>query len=81
LEAKRVFIIPEILGNAGDVTVSCFDWVQDEQHLFWEARDVHKPMERVMKASFNDVLKIHTEQAGSAVCRQHSVWQPSRGGH
>jgi glutamate dehydrogenase/leucine dehydrogenase len=59
LEAKGVFIIPDILCNAGGVTVSYFEWVQDEQHLFWEADDVYKKLERVMKTSFNDVLKIH----------------------
>jgi glutamate dehydrogenase/leucine dehydrogenase len=59
LEAKGVFIIPDILCNAGGVTVSYFEWVQDEQHLFWEAQDVYNRLERVMKTSFNDVLKIH----------------------
>ena len=37
LEAKGIFVIPDILCNAGGVTVSYFEWVQDEQHLFWEA--------------------------------------------
>ncbi|MGD0457126.1 MAG: Glu/Leu/Phe/Val dehydrogenase [Terriglobia bacterium] len=59
LEAKGVFIIPDILCNAGGVTVSYFEWVQDEQHLFWEAQDVYNRLERVMRTSFNDVLKIH----------------------
>jgi len=59
LEAKGVFIIPDILCNAGGVTVSYFEWVQDEQHLFWEAQDVYNRLERVMKTSFNEVLKIH----------------------
>ncbi len=59
LEAKGAFIIPDILCNAGGVTVSYFEWVQDEQHLFWEAQDVYNRLERVMKTSFSDVLKIH----------------------
>jgi glutamate dehydrogenase/leucine dehydrogenase len=62
LEAKGVFIIPDILCNAGGVTVSYFEWVQDEQHLFWEAQDVYNRLERVMKTSFSDVLKIHLER-------------------
>jgi glutamate dehydrogenase/leucine dehydrogenase len=37
--------------------------VQDEQHLFWEAQDVYNRLERVMKAAFKDVLKIHQEQS------------------
>jgi glutamate dehydrogenase/leucine dehydrogenase len=62
LEAKGVFVIPDILCNAGGVTVSYFEWVQDEQHLFWEAQDVYDRLERVMKTSFRDVLKIHLER-------------------
>jgi len=62
LENKGVFLIPDILCNAGGVTVSYFEWVQDEQHLFWDAQDVYNRLERVMKTSFADVLKIHTEK-------------------
>jgi glutamate dehydrogenase/leucine dehydrogenase len=61
LESKGIFVIPDILCNAGGVTVSYFEWVQDEQHLFWEAQDVYNRLERVMKVAFRDVLKIHTE--------------------
>jgi glutamate dehydrogenase/leucine dehydrogenase len=62
LESKGAFIIPDILCNAGGVTVSYFEWVQDLQHLFWEAQDVYNRLERVMKTSFNDVVKIRTER-------------------
>jgi glutamate dehydrogenase/leucine dehydrogenase len=62
LESKGVFIIPDILCNAGGVTVSYFEWVQDEQHLFWEAQDVYNRLERVMKTAFRDVLKIHLDR-------------------
>ncbi len=62
LEGKGVFVIPDILCNAGGVTVSYFEWVQDEQHLFWDAQDVYNRLERVMKTSFRDVLKIHMER-------------------
>ncbi|MGO9339447.1 MAG: Glu/Leu/Phe/Val family dehydrogenase [Terracidiphilus sp.] len=62
LESMRVFVIPDILCNAGGVTVSYFEWVQDEQHLFWEAQDVYTRLERVMKTAFRDVLKIHMER-------------------
>ena len=62
LEEKGVFLIPDILCNAGGVTVSYFEWVQDEQHLFWEAQDVYTRLERVMKSSFTEVFKIHLDR-------------------
>jgi glutamate dehydrogenase/leucine dehydrogenase len=62
LESKGIFVIPDILCNAGGVTVSYFEWVQDEQHLFWEAADIYKRLERVMKTAFRDVLKIHLDR-------------------
>ncbi len=62
MEAKGIFVIPDILCNAGGVTVSYFEWVQDEQHLFWDAQDVYNRLERVMKTAFRDVLKIHIER-------------------
>src|SRR5208337_3480650 len=62
LEKNGIMVIPDILCNAGGVTVSYFEWVQDEQHLFWEAQDVYNRLERVMKTSFNDVLKIHLDR-------------------
>jgi glutamate dehydrogenase/leucine dehydrogenase len=62
MENKGAFVIPDILCNAGGVTVSYFEWVQDEQHLFWEAQDVYNRMERVMRIAFQDVLKIHLER-------------------
>jgi glutamate dehydrogenase/leucine dehydrogenase len=62
LDRKGVFVIPDILCNAGGVTVSYFEWVQDEQHLFWEAQDVYDRLERVMKTAFRDVLKISLDR-------------------
>jgi len=62
LERKGAFVIPDILCNAGGVTVSYFEWVQDEQHLFWEAQDVYDRLERVMKTAFRDVLNIQLDR-------------------
>ena len=62
LEDKGAFIIPDILCNAGGVTVSYFEWVQDESHLFWEAQDIYNRLEKVMKTAFNDVLKLRVER-------------------
>ncbi|MGA3033399.1 MAG: Glu/Leu/Phe/Val dehydrogenase [Terracidiphilus sp.] len=62
LESKGAMVIPDILCNAGGVTVSYFEWVQDESHLFWEAQDIYNRLERVMKTAFRDVLKIHLDR-------------------
>jgi glutamate dehydrogenase (NAD(P)+) len=62
LDRNGVFLIPDILCNAGGVTVSYFEWVQDEAHLFWEAQDVYNRLERVMRTAFTEVLKIHLER-------------------
>jgi glutamate dehydrogenase/leucine dehydrogenase len=62
LAEKGVFLIPDILCNAGGVTVSYFEWVQDENHLFWDENDVNAKLEKIMVRSFNDVYKIHQER-------------------
>jgi glutamate dehydrogenase/leucine dehydrogenase len=62
LDRRGVFLIPDILCNAGGVTVSYFEWVQDENHLFWDEQDVNQRLERVMTRAFRDVLKIQMER-------------------
>ena len=62
LVKNGVFLIPDILCNAGGVTVSYFEWVQDENHLFWDENDVNGRLEKVMKRAFGDVLKIHLDR-------------------
>ncbi len=62
LEDMGVFIIPDILCNAGGVTVSYLEWVQDEQHLFWDESDIYAKLERIMKTSFNNVLSVRTKK-------------------
>jgi glutamate dehydrogenase/leucine dehydrogenase len=61
-DQNGVFLIPDILCNAGGVTVSYFEWVQDENHLFWDENDVNLRLEKVMRRSFHDVLKIHVDR-------------------
>jgi len=61
-EKGIVLSIPDIFCKAGGVTVSYFEWVQDEQYLFWEAQDVYNRLERVMKTAFQEVWKIHQDR-------------------
>ena len=55
LHQRGVMVIPDILANAGGVTVSYFEWVQDLQELFWDEDDVNRRLERVMVKAFVDV--------------------------
>ncbi len=55
LSEKKVFIIPDILANAGGVTVSYFEWVQDRQGYFWTEEQVNERLEQIMVAAFNSV--------------------------
>jgi len=58
LDKNGVFLIPDILCNAGGVTVSYFEWVQDRMGLFWSEEEVNHRMEEIMKKAFADVLEI-----------------------
>ena len=52
LSDRGVFIVPDILANAGGVVVSYFEWVQDLQNFFWEENEVNNKLTRIMRASF-----------------------------
>jgi glutamate dehydrogenase (NAD(P)+) len=56
LSEKGIFVIPDILANAGGVTTSYFEWVQDRMGYFWTEDEVNQRLDRIMIDSFNDVL-------------------------
>jgi len=57
LADKKVFVIPDILANAGGVTTSYFEWVQDRQGYFWKESVVNEQLEHIMKTAFEDVVR------------------------
>ncbi|HXL12043.1 MAG TPA: Glu/Leu/Phe/Val dehydrogenase [Gemmatimonadales bacterium] len=56
LEKKGIFVIPDILANAGGVTVSYFEWVQDRGGYFWDEETVNRRLESIMVRSFSEVV-------------------------
>jgi glutamate dehydrogenase (NAD(P)+) len=57
LADKGVFVIPDILANAGGVTTSYFEWVQDRQGYFWKESLVNEQLQEIMVSSFQDVVR------------------------
>ncbi|MGH7870706.1 MAG: Glu/Leu/Phe/Val family dehydrogenase [Candidatus Binatia bacterium] len=58
LREKDVFVIPDILANAGGVVVSYFEWVQDLQNFFWTEEEVHKKLRDILVKAFHEVLEM-----------------------
>jgi glutamate dehydrogenase (NAD(P)+) len=58
LDRKGVFVVPDILANAGGVTVSYFEWVQDRDGYFWTENEVNSRLEEIMVRSFHHVLEV-----------------------
>jgi glutamate dehydrogenase (NAD(P)+) len=57
VDKKGIFVVPDILANAGGVTVSYFEWVQDRQGYFWREREVNERLKDVMEHSFDEVVR------------------------
>jgi glutamate dehydrogenase (NAD(P)+) len=55
---KGIILVPDILANAGGVTVSYFEWVQDRQSFFWEEEEINTRLRRVMQTSYSAVQNI-----------------------
>jgi glutamate dehydrogenase (NAD(P)+) len=58
LANSDIFVIPDVLCNAGGVTVSYFEWVQDLQQLMWSERQVNEKLKELMLQSYHKVRKL-----------------------
>jgi glutamate dehydrogenase (NAD(P)+) len=62
LRDKGIFLIPDILANAGGVVVSYFEWVQDLQNFFWTEDEVNKKLREILVKAFHEVLDMSQTQ-------------------
>jgi glutamate dehydrogenase/leucine dehydrogenase len=58
LADEGVFLVPDILANAGGVTVSYYEWVQDQYSFFWSEKQINDTLEQAMRTAFNSVYEI-----------------------
>lgn len=65
LDKKGITVIPDVLANAGGVTVSYFEWVQNRMGYYWEKEEVFEKLEKIMKTGFKDVHEMSISKSVS----------------
>ena len=73
LRERGIFVVPDVLANAGGVTVSYFEWVQDAQQFFWSEDEVNERLTRILSRAFGEVLALATEK--KVDLRTASLWR------
>lgn len=58
MRENEIFVIPDILANAGGVTVSYFEWVQGLQNFFWSSKEINRELAKLMTKGFEEVLEV-----------------------
>lgn len=67
LEKKGILVIPDILANAGGVTVSYFEWVQNNYNYYWSEKEVNQRLETVMADAFREVHETYSSRGGTTL--------------
>jgi glutamate dehydrogenase (NADP+) len=62
LAQRGILVVPDILANAGGVTVSYFEWVQNKNGYYWSLEEVHEKLHRIMQREFNYIYELHKRQ-------------------
>ena len=69
---RGILVLPDVLTNAGGVTVSYFEWVQDIQAYFWDEEEVNDRLRMIMERAFRDVYELAREK--DLTMRQAAHW-------